>query len=587
LRRALPKDAKIILELGAWRGQTTRFLAETCPNATILAVDTWHGGQYRQPEHPEWKAMLPDVWQSFVANVAEAASFGATSHTASVGALLQAAEAGSFGYGRVIPLHRRHDDAVRELAAAGRVPDVIYFDPDYNTRLVRETLGAIVRCYPHVPLVGHDWLWHRVQREVSQASRQTGRRLDSRGNLWFLAPVARPLHAEREGYFAPSRSGNGKRVPGVEPIGEPPVRAAGGSASLRPQPPNLQQPIRVLITIPHFYRAGSSRLYGSGTESRKERMAAVSACLGALFETWGSGAYAANLARPENLPANGATQVKLNVVLCVSGKDHLLDALELPDGSFETRSVRGDPLFLGYACHEVLRERLGQFDYYVYMEDDLVLTDPWTFAKLRWFTQMVGEDCLLQPNRFEVGRGLGFQPDVRRAGEDHERNERSDRLEAYPTKSGRLKTCPTMGHKAYIDGDLPLEKTARYQDISIESVLRGRFLGSPVGFRRTTNPHAGCFFLTEGQMRVWSAQPYFLDRDASFYSPLEGAATVGIMRTFRTYKPARENANFFEIRHMGDGWMKKLAERDRAVTATNRWSRRGGQAQFAPKTSAI
>ena len=63
-------------------------------------------------------------------------------------------------------------------------------------------------------------------------------------------------------------------------------------------------------------------------------------------------------------------------------------------------------------------------------------------------------------------------------------------------------------------------------------------------------------------MRTWSARPYFLDRDASFYSPLEGAATAGVMRTFRTYKPSRESANFFEIRHVGEAWMQKLAARD-------------------------
>jgi hypothetical protein len=282
--------------------------------------------------------------------------------------------------------------------------------------------------------------------------------------------------------------------------------------------------------------------------------------LRALLETWGSEAYAANLTRPENLPANASTEVQLHVLMCVSGKDHLLDALELPDGSFETRSVCGDPLFLGYACHEVLRDRLGQYDYSAYMEDDLVLTDPWAFTKLRWFTQMVGEECLLQPNRFELA---------------------DCRTDWQSVPRGR-DAC----RKAYIDGDLPPDKTARYQDVSQNPVLNGRFLGSPVTFRRTTNPHAGCFFLTERQLRLWSEQPYFLDRDATFYSPLEGAATVGIMRAFRTYKPVRENANFFEIRHVGDTWMRKLAERDGAATPANRRFRRGGQAQFAPETSA-
>jgi hypothetical protein len=62
-------------------------------------------------------------------------------------------------------------------------------------------------------------------------------------------------------------------------------------------------------------------------------------------------------------------------------------------------------------------------------------------------------------------------------------------------------------------------------------------------------------------MAHWAAQPYFLDRDTGFIGPLESAATLGIMRTFRVYKPANENANFLEIEHYGNGYISQLSLR--------------------------
>ena len=86
-------------------------------------------------------------------------------------------------------------------------------------------------------------------------------------------------------------------------------------------------------------------------------------------------------------------------------------------------------------------------------------------------------------------------------------------------------------------------------------------MGVPVAFRRTLNPHSGCFFLNAAQMEHWARQPYFLNRDTSFIGPLESAATLGIMRTFRVYKPVPEHASFLEIQHWGDGWIRRLAQR--------------------------
>jgi hypothetical protein len=74
-------------------------------------------------------------------------------------------------------------------------------------------------------------------------------------------------------------------------------------------------------------------------------------------------------------------------------------------------------------------------------------------------------------------------------------------------------------------------------------------------------------------MEQWSKKPYFLDRTGVFYSPLESAATLGIMRAFRVYKPAPRVASFLEIEHYGNGWAKKLAARNAACEGQQAESR--------------
>lgn len=52
----------------------------------------------------------------------------------------------------------------------------------------------------------------------------------------------------------------------------------------------------------------------------------------------------------------------------------------------------------------MLRDRLGGYDFYCYLEDDLLVRDPLFLRKLRWFTGRFGEGAVLQPNRFEAAR---------------------------------------------------------------------------------------------------------------------------------------------------------------------------------------
>jgi hypothetical protein len=295
--------------------------------------------------------------------------------------------------------------------------------------------------------------------------------------------------------------------------------------------------MRIIAVIPHYFaRRGAmspdGRFHGSVTEGEGPRLAGLCACVGALHQNFGSAQHIIDQVTRTAPLANQRTGGPIDVVICTTGRDHLLERLPLPGGSFRGYGTDCAPPLLGFECHRVLRERLGEYDYYAYLEDDLIVRDPWLFLKLEWFTAQLGDGVLLQPNRYEVGP-LG------------------------------------LVHKAYIDGDLAAELTAPFQDVSVAPAATGRVLGTTVEFRRAKNPHAGCFFLNRRQMEAWVGQPYFLDRDTRFIGPLESAATLGVMRTFRVYKAAAESAGFFEIEHHGTSFIGQLRRRGDAQHETS------------------
>ncbi|QDU64110.1 hypothetical protein Pan216_49990 [Planctomycetes bacterium Pan216] len=270
--------------------------------------------------------------------------------------------------------------------------------------------------------------------------------------------------------------------------------------------------MRLLFAIPHFYDPEGNRRHASANEHRARRAETVRTSLSSLRQTFTASQGTIDIAERKFVPINTASSVEADLVVCTTRGKHLLEDLALPAKCFTHHATDAEPMYLGYECHAVLRDRLGDYDYYCFLEDDLILSDPWFFLKLAFFNECAGPECLLQPNRFEV------------------------------SMTGAVR-------KAYIDGDLALPATERFQNISERSTLDGKLLGRPVKFQRPRNPHSGCFFLTKNQLEHWASQPYFLDRSAAFIGPLESAATLGIMRAFRIYKTSPAAADFLEILH--------------------------------------
>jgi hypothetical protein len=289
--------------------------------------------------------------------------------------------------------------------------------------------------------------------------------------------------------------------------------------------------MRILFTIPHYYDAKGGGAYGSLAPDADARQSALRALIRDLHATFGrkQGMFRRKqgFSGRSIVPSNTLQAADIEVVICTTGGAHLVGALNLPDSLYRHWSTSAEPRFLGFECHHVLKSGLGQFDYYCYLEDDVSPQDALFFQKLNWFNRLAGDEAVLQPNRFEAATGQPVD-------------------------------------KLYIDGTLnEREWSERWQDVSDRTVIESEAFGVPVVFRRVNNPHAGCFFLNARQMAHWAAQPTFLKREITFGGPLESAATYGVMRYFRVYKPARANAAFLEVRHLDNRFLgKRLKLRD-------------------------
>lgn len=271
--------------------------------------------------------------------------------------------------------------------------------------------------------------------------------------------------------------------------------------------------MKALVTIPHYFNAGGDGKYVSTSANPQPRLEACRACLNALHRLFGRPQYQMDIQRWSVVPVNPGAILELDIVLCTTKGHHLVNQLGLPSDAYRHVPMDVEPMMLEFECQRVLRDALGRYDYYCFLEDDLVIHDPWFFRKLQWFNQTFGNESLLQPNRFE---------------------------------NGELAQAVS---KLYIDGNLPASSTAPHQNVREHSELAASFLSSQILFIRPINPHAACYFLTEAQMTHWANQAHFLDRDVAWCGPLESAATLGIMKTFRLYKPAPACLDFFELEH--------------------------------------
>ncbi len=276
--------------------------------------------------------------------------------------------------------------------------------------------------------------------------------------------------------------------------------------------------MRALIAIPHYFqpRSDAARHDSLRPGARVERARALATAILRLHELFGSDHLVARHEFGAALPAANPERMALDIVVCVQEGAHLLDELPCPPGLFHRQPVTGDPQLLGFAAHRVLARERGRYDWYCYLEDDIVVEDPLFFRKLAFFNQSfpvaLDPPPLLQPSRYDSP--ADGEPDRLLGGErlypDH-------MMTARPLRPG--------------------------------PVVRLELLGRTFTLEPCRHPHAGSFFLDAGQMERLVASAAFLDLGRHWVTWLDTAASLAIMGTFTIYKPAADSLTFLEVRH--------------------------------------
>jgi hypothetical protein len=135
--------------------------------------------------------------------------------------------------------------------------------------------------------------------------------------------------------------------------------------------------MRLLAAIPHYYQPpGASstdgRSHGSLADPPGNRAVALSYCIAALHQLYGPSQHIIEQVTRVAHPANMQLAGQVDVIVCTTGQRHVLDHLMIPADSYIHHPTNCPPPFLGFECHAVLRERLGDYEYYAYLEDDLI-----------------------------------------------------------------------------------------------------------------------------------------------------------------------------------------------------------------------
>ncbi|MHC5721423.1 MAG: calcium-binding protein, partial [Nostoc sp.] len=88
--------------------------------------------------------------------------------------------------------------------------------------------------------------------------------------------------------------------------------------------------MRIIFTIAHFFKPSSDGSHASQRKNPQPRLQALTKSLTALHQLFGKSQSIINIAQRLAFPANQPQSHELDIVICTTKDNHLLNQLPLP-----------------------------------------------------------------------------------------------------------------------------------------------------------------------------------------------------------------------------------------------------------------
>mmetsp|Transcript_5259 Transcript_5259/g.5385 ORF Transcript_5259/g.5385 Transcript_5259/m.5385 type:complete len:227 (+) Transcript_5259:283-963(+) len=170
-----------VIELGAWLGRSSAFIAGVAPNAVVYSIDIWDNAYFTDDQHYGKESMFTEIlragpiYEQFLRNSWKHKFTGTTVDDCK----------------GIVPLKMKSVDALHLLKSINIQPDIIYVDANHHYEGVLEDVTACVELFPLAEMVGDDWHYEDVRRAVNGVAEKYGKEVFVKGkHCWTFSREA-------------------------------------------------------------------------------------------------------------------------------------------------------------------------------------------------------------------------------------------------------------------------------------------------------------------------------------------------------------------------------------------------------------